>query len=677
MEKRHGRDTKEINRHIDDRLSERNFLMFLPGLVVRKVSYLLNIRNGTPNQFEITAQHLFRKTTLRNWKRVSKNVWEHDMSRPYAGFGVNGYWWLSLVPRKGSRASDTLLVDWTIHVKETDVMTMIRSYGTVKTIVGDGSWKKDKTRKSQSGQLATRSMGGRSWGVCLNPQGTIFYNSFDQGFVAYITKNNRIKHVVENLKRPMVMDFSQANVLYVADYGNNRIMTIPFKGLRPGRSRPLLDRGQLKQPMACRFGNICPYKLYIADTGHHRILEYHTKLKRLRVVAGTGKQGFSGDGGNRLKAKLNYPIDIDVSSNEVLIIADSMNNRLRAANLTDEIKLFGGVALMPNEIRTFAGSGPPNNLKAKSPFDVKPNRRFNFDTNEDGLRATKANIQWPYSPRVDLGGRRIIKKADNHRLRVIESCGLIYTVGGVTKEVGFRHIGAPDGKKIGDGGSPLQADFNRVMDIELIPKGRGRLDILLGDTDNNRLRLIENIELRWSRRPHDRYTDLEIIQLRNGRILLEGRGRDRKQMLGFESQIKNFGNANAPGELAGCLGVLYALYEARTGKPVACGTKTPVFLTTNHLTKDDSFCDTHYRFPGTAKITSSLPGAIDTYPPSTNAQTDVSKVPDGVYLYTQHIDPNGYYTYQNRIPPPKTIAIRLKTVRKGRKRARRVCRLAH
>ena len=168
--------------------------------------------------------------------------------------------------------------------------------------------------------------------------------------------------------------------------------------------------------------------------------------------------------------------------------------------------------------------------------------------------------------------------------------------------------------------------------------------------------------MKYSTRPPGRYTDLRIIQLRNSVVKKEG----KRQLLGFESWIKNFGNGNAPGELAGCLDVLYTLHHPSSKKPVACGIKTPVFLATSEKTRDTSFCEEDYRFPFTKNITSTLPGGIDIYPPGTNAQMDIAKVPDGIYLYGQHLDPNGTYFFQEDIPHPYEMLIQIKTKKKQR-----------
>jgi hypothetical protein len=68
--------------------------------------------------------------------------------------------------------------------------------------------------------------------------------------------------------------------------------------------------------------------LYIADTGDSRIRKVDTN-GIITTVAGTNRDGYSGDGGAALNASLVYPtgVALDVSGN--LYIADLLNCRIR------------------------------------------------------------------------------------------------------------------------------------------------------------------------------------------------------------------------------------------------------------------------------------------------------------------------------------------------------------
>ena len=68
--------------------------------------------------------------------------------------------------------------------------------------------------------------------------------------------------------------------------------------------------------------------LYISDIGTHRILKLN-RGGRLTVIAGTGEGGFSGDGGPAVRARLFSPHDIAIDRQGNLLIADTLNHRIR------------------------------------------------------------------------------------------------------------------------------------------------------------------------------------------------------------------------------------------------------------------------------------------------------------------------------------------------------------
>ena len=86
--------------------------------------------------------------------------------------------------------------------------------------------------------------------------------------------------------------------------------------------------------------------LYIADAGNDRIRAVDLGSGTITTVAGTGANGFSGDGGDPLSATMRQPRDVAVSPDGAnLFIADQGNDRIRFVSLASRL------------INTFAGSG--------------------------------------------------------------------------------------------------------------------------------------------------------------------------------------------------------------------------------------------------------------------------------------------------------------------------------
>ncbi|KIF04653.1 NHL repeat-containing protein [Streptomyces sp. RSD-27] len=68
--------------------------------------------------------------------------------------------------------------------------------------------------------------------------------------------------------------------------------------------------------------------LYISDHNNHRVRRV-TGDGTISTVAGTGTDGFSGDGGPATSAELNYPFGLAVDCVGALYIADYVNHRVR------------------------------------------------------------------------------------------------------------------------------------------------------------------------------------------------------------------------------------------------------------------------------------------------------------------------------------------------------------
>jgi sugar lactone lactonase YvrE len=69
-------------------------------------------------------------------------------------------------------------------------------------------------------------------------------------------------------------------------------------------------------------------RMLVSDTHHHRILRVG-QSGQSTVVAGNGIAGFSGDGGSALYAQFNEPLGMVLDAGGNLLVADSINNRVR------------------------------------------------------------------------------------------------------------------------------------------------------------------------------------------------------------------------------------------------------------------------------------------------------------------------------------------------------------
>lgn len=213
--------------------------------------------------------------------------------------------------------------------------------------------------------------------------------------------------------------------LYVADSANNRVRRITPAGvILPFAGNGMLgssgDGGQaadatFNQPQSVAVdstGNV-----YISDTGNHRVRKV-APSGVITTVAGTGADGFAGDGGQAAQAQLNLPFQVAVDSAGNLFIADSSNRRVR------KVTVATGV------ISTIAGDG-------------------RVGTGGDGGAATQAQFLLPYGVTVDRSGVVFILDAFDAKIRRVATNGTISNYAG-TGNFGYR----------GDGGPATSADID-------------------------------------------------------------------------------------------------------------------------------------------------------------------------------------------------------------------------
>jgi len=137
------------------------------------------------------------------------------------------------------------------------------------------------------------------------------------------------------LDRPVAIAFSASGNLYIADTGNSVIRRVATSGVittfAGNRTEGYSGDGGPATSAALNGPNSIALdsagNLYIADTGNHVIRKVSNGT--ITTVAGTGTSGYNGDGIAANTAKLNMPIAIAVDSAGNLYIADAGNFRIR------------------------------------------------------------------------------------------------------------------------------------------------------------------------------------------------------------------------------------------------------------------------------------------------------------------------------------------------------------
>jgi sugar lactone lactonase YvrE len=136
-------------------------------------------------------------------------------------------------------------------------------------------------------------------------------------------------------KSPTGLAINALGDVYIADTNNDRVRVVTPNGIIStflGGGSP--GHGHNADPPRHRVLNrptglgVDPSgDVFIADTGNNRIQEVSTSLE-VTTVAGTGRAGFSGDGGPATAAELNEPLGI-VADASAVYFADARNQRVR------------------------------------------------------------------------------------------------------------------------------------------------------------------------------------------------------------------------------------------------------------------------------------------------------------------------------------------------------------
>ncbi len=162
-------------------------------------------------------------------------------------------------------------------------------------------------------------------------------------------------------------------------------------------------------------------------------------------VAGSGRAGFSGDGGSATDGQLFFPEGIAVDGSGGFFIADTGNLRVRKVNLQGTIS-------------TVAGTGG-----------------FGFNP---VTRASQANVFWPEGLAVDLQGNLFVADTFDRLVRMVTPEGIIRTVAGrETQDVSRISFS-------GDGGSATSAELSFPTGLAVNAAG----NLFIADTENHRVR---------------------------------------------------------------------------------------------------------------------------------------------------------------------------------------------
>ncbi len=240
-------------------------------------------------------------------------------------------------------------------------------------------------------------------------------------------------------------------------------------------------------------------ELYIADGTRVRMVD---ATGTITTVAGRlGPPGFSGDGGPAVDAQLGWVLGLAIDSAGNLFIADAVTARVRKVDTAGVITTVAG-----SGVRGFAGDGGPATeaqLGTVSGLavddsgniyiaDLEHHRVRKIDAtgmistvagtgrggyNGDNMPAMEATLLHPRGLAVDESGDLYIADAFNHRVRRVDSMGMITTVAGIG-DWGFQ----------GEGGPAVEVDLRQPT----VVAGDAFDNLYIGEGLNHRVKKIDS-----------------------------------------------------------------------------------------------------------------------------------------------------------------------------------------
>ena len=343
--------------------------------------------------------------------------------------------------------SSMSVADWTIH-----------------TFAGNG-----KQGFSGDGGPAINAQLDNPFGVTRGPDGCIWFCEYSGQRIRRISQDGKIETVAGNgmkgydgdggpalnasFNLPHELRFDKAGNLYVVDMKNHAIRKVDAKTgvistfAGSGKSGYSGDGGPaiealFNQPHSIQFGP--DGQLYVCDIGNHVIRRIDMASNTISTFAGTGKPGATNDGSQIKGTPLNGPRSIDFDRQGNLWLATREGNQVFKMDLS------------AGRIHHMAGTG-------KSGFQG------------NGGPATEASLKGPKGIAIDNENNVWLADTESHSVRMINA------------KTGNLELVAGTGNQ-GDGsdGDPLKCELARLHGIFVDSDG----SIFVGDSGSHKVRVL-------------------------------------------------------------------------------------------------------------------------------------------------------------------------------------------
>ncbi|MBV9401554.1 MAG: hypothetical protein JO062_26500 [Bryobacterales bacterium] len=230
----------------------------------------------------------------------------------------------------------------------------------------------------------------------------------------------------------------------------------------------------------------------------------------ISTIAGTGQSGYSGDGGQATKAKLNDPRGIVTDPVGNVYFCDRQNNVVRKIDTNGVITTAAGTGVAGYNGDNIQGTRAQLNIPWRVTMDPAGNLYIADAGNDrirklapngiittiagngqpgysgDGGAATAATLRIPEQAELDAFGNLYIADTGNNVIRKVDTSGIITTVAGNGFGAGIGNS-TGNGAYAGDGGPAPKAELNLPVSIAITADEQ----IYISDQQNNVIRKVD------------------------------------------------------------------------------------------------------------------------------------------------------------------------------------------
>ncbi|MFN7934314.1 MAG: alpha/beta hydrolase domain-containing protein [Bryobacteraceae bacterium] len=310
------------------------------------------------------------------------------------------------------------------------------------------------------------------------------------------------------MNEPFGVDFDGEGNFYVVEHKGEVILRVGAKGLATtvyagtGEVGNSGDGGPATQARMFDPHGIAITQdsawMYVADTRNHTVRRIDRKTGIITTIAGTGHEGFSGDGGPATQATFRGTFGIALSPDDrALYIADLGNKRVRKVDLRNGVVTSvagNGETGVPSD-GALAKDSPLQDPRAVA-VDSK-HRVYILERNGNALRVIEndgkirtliapgnitPNMKGPKHLCIDRQDRVVIADAENHLIRRFDpKSGVTTTIAGTGTKGTAIHAG-----------DPLRTELNRPHGVFVTRSG----DLYIADSYNHRILRVAESEPR-------------------------------------------------------------------------------------------------------------------------------------------------------------------------------------